>query len=137
MPVGAFLRINTVVILLGVVIRGNPWVVQAEMEGVRFERSLWEPEILKVHEFFTERLYVEGKYAVKLSITEPSRLVGNEGNVIMVVYGKCKCGLTPIRAESGPGRIWNRDTGNRDRYNLTYILQTRNLRILGTFGGLI
>ena len=30
--VGAFLRINTVVILLGDVIRGNPWVVQAEME---------------------------------------------------------------------------------------------------------
>ena len=29
----AFLRINTLVILLGGVIRGNPWVVQAEMEG--------------------------------------------------------------------------------------------------------
>ena len=29
----AFLHINTVVILLGGVIRGNPWVVQAEMEG--------------------------------------------------------------------------------------------------------
>ena len=28
----AFLRINTVVILLRDVIRGNPWVVQAEME---------------------------------------------------------------------------------------------------------
>ena len=25
-----------------------------------------------------------------------SRLVGNEGNVKMVAYGKCKCGLTPI-----------------------------------------
>ena len=24
-----------------------------------------------------------------------SRLVGNEGNVIVVAYGKCKCGLTP------------------------------------------
>ena len=24
-----------------------------------------------------------------------SRLVENEGNVIMVVYGKCECGLTP------------------------------------------
>ena len=35
--------------------------------GVRFERSLWEPEVLKVHEFFTELLSMEGKYAVKLS----------------------------------------------------------------------
>ena len=33
--VGAFMRINTVVILLGDVIRGNPWVVQAEMEGCK------------------------------------------------------------------------------------------------------
>ena len=33
LSVGAFLRINTFVILLGDVIRGNPWVVQAEMEG--------------------------------------------------------------------------------------------------------
>ena len=41
LSVGAFLRINTVVILLGDVIRGNPWVVQA----VRYERSLWEPEV--------------------------------------------------------------------------------------------
>ena len=32
LSVGAFLRINTVVILLGDVIRGIPWVVQAEME---------------------------------------------------------------------------------------------------------
>ena len=32
---GAFLRINTVVILLGDVTRGNPWVVQAEMEGCK------------------------------------------------------------------------------------------------------
>ena len=30
-----FLRFNTVVILLGDVIRGNPWVVQAEMEGCK------------------------------------------------------------------------------------------------------
>ena len=36
----------------------------------RFERSLWEPEVLKVHEFFTKPLPMEGKYAVKLSITE-------------------------------------------------------------------
>ena len=28
-----FLHINTVAILLGDVIRDNPWVVQAEMEG--------------------------------------------------------------------------------------------------------
>ena len=38
--------------------------------GVRFDRSLWEPEVLKVHEFFTEPLSMDGKYAVKLSITE-------------------------------------------------------------------
>ena len=38
--------------------------------GVRFERSLWEPEVLRVHEFFTELLSMEGKYAVKLSIPE-------------------------------------------------------------------
>ena len=36
LSVGAFLRINTVVILLGDVIRGNPWVVQAEMDGCKF-----------------------------------------------------------------------------------------------------
>ena len=35
LSVGAFLRINTVVILLGDVIRGNPWVVQAEMKGCK------------------------------------------------------------------------------------------------------
>ena len=35
LSVGAFLRINTVIILLGDVIRGNPWVVQAEMEGYK------------------------------------------------------------------------------------------------------
>ena len=64
------MRINTVVILLGDVIGGNAWVVQAEMGGVRFERSMWEPEVLKVHEFFIELLSMDGKYAVKLSITE-------------------------------------------------------------------
>ena len=36
LSIGAFLRINTVVILLGDVIRGNPRVVQAEMEGCKF-----------------------------------------------------------------------------------------------------
>ena len=35
LSVGAFLRINKVVILLGDVISGNPWVVQAEMEGCK------------------------------------------------------------------------------------------------------
>ena len=35
LSVGAFLRINTVVILLGDVIRGKPWLVQAEMEGCK------------------------------------------------------------------------------------------------------
>ena len=38
--------------------------------GVRFERSLWEPEVINVHESFTETLSMEGKYAVKLSITD-------------------------------------------------------------------
>ena len=38
--------------------------------GVRFERSLWELEVLKVHKFFTELLPMEGKYAVKLPITD-------------------------------------------------------------------
>ena len=38
--------------------------------GVRFERSLWEPEVLKTHEFVTELLSMEGKYAVKLSMPE-------------------------------------------------------------------
>ena len=92
--------INTVVILLGDVIMGNPWVVQAEMEGCRFERILWEPEVLKVHEFFTELLSMEGNYAVKLSITELIKM-RNEGNVIMVAYGKCKCDLTPVEVTQG------------------------------------
>ena len=35
LSVGAFLRINTVVILLGDVIRGFPWVVQEETEGCK------------------------------------------------------------------------------------------------------
>ena len=61
LSVGAFLRINTVVILLGDVIRGNQWVVEVEMEGCK---------VLKVDNFFTELLSMEGKYAVKLSITE-------------------------------------------------------------------
>ena len=61
LSVGAFLRINTVVILLGDVIRGNQWVVEVEMEGCK---------VLKIDNFFTELLSMEGKYAVKLSITE-------------------------------------------------------------------
>ena len=39
------------------------WFKQ-KRRGVRFERSLWEPEVLEVHEFFTELLSMEGKYAV-------------------------------------------------------------------------
>ena len=27
--------------------------------GVRFEKSLWEPEVLKVHTFFTELLSMD------------------------------------------------------------------------------
>ena len=49
------------------VIRG--WFKQ-KCRGVRFERSLWEPELLKVHESFTASLSMDGKYAVKLSITD-------------------------------------------------------------------
>ena len=62
LSVGAFLRINTVVILLGDVIRGNPWVVHGGVYG-------WK-EVC-------------------------GRLRFNEGNVILVAYGNCKCGLTP------------------------------------------
>ena len=29
--------------------------------GVRFERSLWEPEVLKVHKFFTELIKISMK----------------------------------------------------------------------------
>ena len=45
------------------------WFKQ-KWRGARFERSLWEYEELKVHEFFTEPLSMEDKYAVKLSITD-------------------------------------------------------------------
>ena len=45
------------------------WFKQ-KWRDIRFERSLWEPEVLKIHEFFTELLSMESKYAVKLSITE-------------------------------------------------------------------
>ena len=41
------------------------------------------------------RLSVEDKYAVKISITGLFNLIGNEGNIIMAGYGKCKCGLRP------------------------------------------
>ena len=44
------------------------WFKQ-KWRGVRFERSLWGPEVLEVHDFVT--------------------------NIIMVAYEKCKCGLTP------------------------------------------
>ena len=42
---------------------------------------------------------MEGKYAVKLSITDLFKISRNEGNIIMVAYGKCKCGLTPTDIE--------------------------------------
>ena len=48
-------------------IRG--WFKQ-KRRGVRFERRLWDPEVLTFHEFFTELLSMEGKNAVKLSITD-------------------------------------------------------------------
>ena len=44
------------------------WLKQ-KWTGVRFERSLWEPEVLEVHKYFTELLSMDGKYTVKLSIT--------------------------------------------------------------------
>ena len=47
-------------------IRG--WFKQ-KWRGVRFERCLWESEVLQIHECFTEPLSMEGKYAMKLSIT--------------------------------------------------------------------
>ena len=46
--------------------------------------------VLEFNEFATVQ---EDKYAVKFSITDS--LIGNEGNVIMAAYGKCKCGLRP------------------------------------------
>jgi hypothetical protein len=56
--------------LLGDVIGAIRGSFRQKWRGERFERSLWEPEVLKVHTFFTELLSMEGKYAVKLSITE-------------------------------------------------------------------
>ena len=50
------------------------WFKQ-KWRGVRFERSLWEPEVLTVHSI-TELLSMEGKYAVKLSITELFKISG-------------------------------------------------------------
>ena len=71
LSVGAFLRINTVVILLGDVIRGNPWVVQAEMEGCKIWKKFMGAWGIKSSQFFHwTSLSMEGKYAVKLSITE-------------------------------------------------------------------
>ena len=40
------------------------------MGGSSRNGGLWEPEVLKVHEFFTEPLSMEGKHAVNLSIRE-------------------------------------------------------------------
>ena len=45
------------------------WLKQ-KWRGVRFERSLWEPEVGEVHNIFTEALSMESKYAVKLSKTD-------------------------------------------------------------------
>ena len=51
------------------------WFKQ-KWRGVRFERSLWEPEVLnlKVHTLFTELLSMDSKYAVKLSITDFNKI---------------------------------------------------------------
>ena len=58
---------------MGVFIRG--WFKQ-KWRGVRFERSLWEPEVLNVNKCFTERLSMEGKNAVKSSITDLIKISG-------------------------------------------------------------
>ena len=61
------IQLSFYLVMLSGAIRG--WFKQ-KWRGVRLERSLWEPEVLKIHQSFTEPLSMEGKYAVKLSITE-------------------------------------------------------------------
>ena len=69
--VGEFLRINTVVILLGGVIKGNPWVVLVEIEGCRVGKKFVGASGGRISRFFlTEFLSMEGKYTVKLTITD-------------------------------------------------------------------
>ena len=63
LSVGAFLRINTVVILIGDVIRGNRWVVQAEMEGCKVWNKFVGAWGMKSSRIFTELLSMEGKCA--------------------------------------------------------------------------
>ena len=66
------IQLSFCLVMLSGTIRG--WFKQ-KWRGVRFERSLWEPEVLKVHNLFTEPLSMEGKYAVKLSITERIKII--------------------------------------------------------------
>ena len=67
-----------VFILLGDVIKDNPWVVQAEMEGCNFT-------------IFSQNFLPCLRCEI---VNNSSRLVGNERNVIIVTYGKCRCGPT-------------------------------------------
>ena len=44
---------------------------------LRFERRLWESEVLKVHELSTKPLSMECKYAVKLSVADLVKISRN------------------------------------------------------------
>ena len=71
LSVGAFLRINTVIVLLGDVLRGNPWAVQAETEGCKVGKKFVGAWGVRISLFFHKTTSVYGgTYAVKLSITE-------------------------------------------------------------------
>ena len=65
------------------------------MEGWKVGKKFVGALGVNISQMFTEHLSMESKYAVKLSLTDLFKF--NEGNVIMVAYGKCKCGLTPAR----------------------------------------
>ena len=52
------------------------------------------------------------------------RLVGNEGNVIMVAYGKCKYGLTP--------NVWSALTSEAIKYMVSRVDQASHQEL--TFG---
>ena len=44
-----------------------------KLRGIRFERSLWEPDVWNFI-LLTELLYMKGKLAVKLSITDLTKI---------------------------------------------------------------
>ena len=72
--VGVFLRINTVVMLLGDVIRDNLWVVQAEMEGCEIWKKFVGAWGIKSSQIIHRTSAMKGKYAVKLWITELTKI---------------------------------------------------------------